>query len=160
MIVPLPDDNPGLAISLNAAYLDSEYVDFSQGSGYEEGSGIFSGNLDFTGNEIVRAPKLSAGMSIVQSLLLGMDHELEFGFSGYYNSGFYYTAQNTVEEPEFLTIGSRIGYVYLPWDMRLTAFVKNALNEKHNIAKFQTDFGVNTTLAPPRQYGMRVEWTY
>src|SRR3546814_1482602 len=80
--------------------------------------------------------------------------------SDLYNSGFSYTPQNTVTEPSYTLVNGRVSYFFIPWNLRLTAFGKNLTKEHYHYSKFQTDFGVNQTLAPPIQYGLRLEWTY
>src|SRR3546814_1088565 len=57
--VPFPMLNPGFVISANMGYLDAIYTDYRDGAGYDEKTGLFSNNIDFTGNDIVRTPKYS-----------------------------------------------------------------------------------------------------
>src|SRR3546814_17058236 len=59
--VPFPMLNPGFVISANMGYLDAIYTDYRDGAGYDEKTGLFSNNIDFTGNDIVRTPKYSGG---------------------------------------------------------------------------------------------------
>jgi iron complex outermembrane recepter protein len=158
--VPFSDWNPGFVVSANLGYLDAVYTDYQDGAGYDERTGLFSNNLDFTGNNIVRTPKLSGGVVLSQAFPIGSRHEVEIAVDGYYNDGFNYTPQNTVKEPAYTLVNGRISYLFLPWNLRITAFGKNLTDERYHFSKFQTDFGVNQTLAPPLQYGLRLEWTY
>ncbi|MGQ0700996.1 MAG: TonB-dependent receptor [Panacagrimonas sp.] len=160
ILTPFPEWNPGLAVTANGAYLDSEYLSFTDGSGFREEDGVFADNLDFTGNEIVRAPEFSGGASLVQTFSATSNSDIELGLDYYYNSGFFYVPQNTVDEPSYSLLGTRVSYFFSPWDLRVTAYMTNALDEEHRLARFQTDFGVNTTLAAPRQYGVRVAWEF
>lgn len=158
--VPMPELNPGFVVSANLGYLQAIYTDYQNGAGYSEGTGLFSNNLDFTGNDIVRTPKYSGGIVLTQAIPVGDRHELEMGVDWYYNSGFSYTPQNTVKEAAYSLLNGRVSYHYIPWNLRLTAFGKNLTDERYHHSKFQTDFGVNQTLAAPVQYGLRLEWTY
>ena len=160
ILTPFPNWNPGLAITANAAYLDSEYLSFTDGSGFRESDGVFDNNLDFTGNEIVRAPEFSGGASVVQSFAATANSEIELGVDYYYNSGFFYVPQNSVDEPAYSLLGARSSWLYAPWELRITAFATNLLDEEYRLARFQTDFGVNTTLAAPREYGLRISWQF
>ncbi|HKY91114.1 MAG TPA: hypothetical protein VJM11_08740, partial [Nevskiaceae bacterium] len=54
--------------------------------------------------------------------------------------------------------GARVSYLYEGWGLRLTAFCKNLGDEKYTAGTLQTDFGSLTTLAPPRTYGLRLNW--
>src|SRR3546814_13907608 len=82
--------NPCFVISANMGYLDAIYTDYRDGAGYDEKTGLFSNNIDFTGNDIVRTPKYSGGIVLTQTIPLGYRHELELSVDGYYNSGFSY----------------------------------------------------------------------
>lgn len=159
-IIPFPNWNPGLVVNLNMGYLDAKYTEFSEGAGYDENTGLFSDNLDFGGNDIVRTPDTTGGVAITQAIPIGTDHEFEIGADYYYNSGFSYTPQNSVKEPSYTLLNGRISYLYVPLGLRLTAFGKNMENKRYHYSKLQTDFGVNQTLAAPRQYGVRVELEY
>src|SRR3546814_14980983 len=71
-----------------------------------EGTGIFFGRLpggintgrDFTGNKITRTPKLSGTLGVNQLIDNVGNGNLELAANVYYNSGFYYLAQNRSEE--------------------------------------------------------------
>jgi len=160
LIVPLPNANPGLVLTAGAAYLDAIYTDYRNGSGFNSTTGVFSNNMDHTGNRIVRSPKLTANLGFVQTLEAGDDGEVEFGADWYYNSGYFFTAQNSVEQGAYDLFGARVSYLYKPWNLRVTAFGQNLADERYNIGKFELDFGVNTTLADPRTYGCKLEWTF
>ncbi len=157
--LPFPDFDPGLAISFNAAYVDAQYDDFNPCPGFREGSGLYAANLDCSGNKIVRAPKNSGSVGLVQAVDL-QNGSLEFAIDNYFNSGFYYDAFNTVKEKAYSTLGGRVSYLYDPWKTRVTVFAKNALNERYHIQQFQNDFGLTKTLAPPREFGLRVLWDF
>lgn len=159
-LVPFPNWNPGFVVNANLGYLDAIYTDYREGAGYDENTGVFTNDIDFTGNDIVRTPELTGGIAFSQAITLGINHEFEVGADYYYNSGFAYTPQNTVLEPSYTLLNARASYLYIPWELRLTAFVQNLEDERYHFSKFQTDFGVNQTLSPPRQYGLRLQWTY
>ncbi|MGQ0622886.1 MAG: TonB-dependent receptor [Panacagrimonas sp.] len=157
--LPMAQTNPGLAITGNLAYVDATYTDFTDGSGFLPGSGLIATHLDFSGNEIVRAPKLSGGLGIVQAIELERS-SVELAVDGYSNSGFYYDAFNTVEEKAYTLVNARISYLHAPWNLRTTLFGKNLLDERYHVQQFQTDFGINKTLAAPVEYGLRLTWEF
>ena len=157
--MPMPNLNPGLAITGNAAYVDAKYTNFKDGSGFGPNTGLYVTGQDFSGNEIVRAPKYSGGLAVVQAIELDRG-TLEFAVDGYYNSGFYYDAFNTVEEKAYTLMNARISYLHAPWNLRITLFGKNVLDERYHFQQFQTDFGVTKTLAAPREMGVRLNWDF
>lgn len=159
-LFPQLTDN-GLVMTLSGAYLDTEYTSYTNGSGYDEQTSVFSSGNDYTGNRVVRAPKFSGTVGLLQSFQTGSG-PVEIGADYYYNSGFYYLAQNTpsVEEKAYGTLGANISYLYEPWNVRVTVFGRNLLRENYNLARFRTDFGTNDTIAPLDTYGIRLNWDF
>ena len=160
LLLPMPESNPGLVLTAGGVYLDSEYTDYRNGSGFDPTTGAFRDDLDHTGNTIVRAPEFTGNLGAVQTLALSNNGEVELGVDWYYNSGYFFTAQNSVEQGAYDLLGARISYFHIPWELRLTFFGNNLLDERYNIGKFELDFGVNTTLAEPRTYGLRAQWMF
>jgi len=167
---PLPNLNPGLALSGGATYLDAIYTDYRDGSGYDDDTGLYFGSdaltgdsaRDFTGNDIVRTPKFTSFLSANQLVHLGDFGDVEFGLDYYYNSGFNTTPQNSphYEQDQYELFNARVSYFYDPWGIQLTAFVENAKNKDYFQSILQQDFGRTVTLAPPRLYGFKVKWDF
>ena len=159
LLSPMPEANPGLAITANAAYVDAKYTDFPNGSGFDPATGIFRNGLDLSGNRIVRTPKWSGSLGVSQSVEMPQG-SLEAAVDGYFNSGFFYDAYNQVEEDAYTLLNARLSYLHDPWNLRLTLFAKNLLDRRYHITRLQTDFGISDTLAPPREYGLRLHWDF
>ena len=167
---PMPLSNPGLAIAAGATYLDGEYTDYPNGSGYDDDTGLYFGEdslvggpaRDFTGNDIVRTPDVTATLSVNQFIGGGSWGDWELGVDYYYNSGFNFTPQNSpyFEQPAYDTWAGRVSYFYNPWGLQLTAFVENAQGTDYYQSLLQQDFGRTVTLAPPRLYGLRMKWNF
>ncbi|MDB5968394.1 MAG: hypothetical protein JWQ90_844 [Hydrocarboniphaga sp.] len=167
-----PELLPGLIATANGAYLDAKYTDYPNASGFTDqgipfggsgfvlGGGVLPGQ-DFAGNRIVRSPKFSGTGGLSYTFDVGPG-TVETGADVYYNSGYFYTAQNLsrAEEPSYATLDARISYLYTPWRLRITAFGKNLTNTLHAINKLPTDIGTWTTYAPPVTYGVRVNWDF
>src|SRR3546814_8840567 len=60
--VPFPMLNPGFVISANMGYLDAIYTDYRDGAGYDEKTGLFSNNIDFTGRSEEHTSELQSLM--------------------------------------------------------------------------------------------------
>lgn len=166
MWVPLPLTAPGLVMTATGAFLNAEYTSYQNGSGFDEESGLAFGGeqgngRDFSGNSIVRTPDFSGNIGIAYAFEFE-DSELEVAADAYYNSGYYFSAQNTSrsEQDEYHVYNARISYLYLPWNVRFTAFGKNMGNEHYALSELPTDFGTNQQLAPPATYGIRLNWDY
>ncbi|MDB5969679.1 MAG: TonB-dependent receptor [Hydrocarboniphaga sp.] len=161
-LTPLPDLDPGLAVTANGAYLHTVYDKFTSADDFNPTTGIYSSNLDNTGHEIERTPKFSGGVGVTQTMEAGRTGELELGADVYYNSGFFYTATNDDNDKEdaYKLVNARVSYLYTPWDLRITAFGKNLFDERYHTGLFQTDFGILSNLAYPVTYGLRVDWIF
>lgn len=150
---------PQLMILLSGAYLDGEYLSYPNASGFDEESGLYFSDGDFSGNTTSRSPKVTANIGLNYSLELGAG-SLELATDGYYNSGYYHDAQNRLEEDEHVLYNAHASYHYEPWDLRLTMFGKNLGNEYVNYVQYQNDFGRLESAASPRVYGLRLNWQY
>ena len=173
---PLPSLDPGLTLGGNASWLKAKYRDYTNARGFCERDGevenqpescnslpdgLAYDNGDFSGNRIVRTPKFSGNFTLSQSFEIP-GGPIEIAGDYYYNSGYYYLAQNTPNtfEDAFDIINARISYLYRPWSLRATAFGANLGDERYNLAQFHTDFGRHDSLAPPRTWGLRLNWDF
>lgn len=170
---PMPEWNPGLAITGGATYLDAFYTDYRNGSGYDDDTGLYfgedsltaaagNGPRDFTGNRIVRTPRLSSNISLNQYLHAGDWGGFEIGVDYYYNSGYNTTPQNSphYEQAQYELWNTRLSYFYDPAGIQVTAFVNNAKDKDHFDSILQQDFGRTVTLAAPKTYGVRLKWEF
>lgn len=157
--LPMPDLNPGLAFNGNVAYVDAKYSDFKEGNGFNEDTGIYEQNQDYSGNKIVRTPKLSGGLGVVQAVEIS-GGSIEIGVDGYYNSGFFYDASNNIEEDPYSILNGRVSFLHERSNVRVTAYGKNLLDRRYHLAQFETDFGLINTLAPPKEFGLRFNWDF
>ncbi|HKY92124.1 MAG TPA: TonB-dependent receptor, partial [Nevskiaceae bacterium] len=165
----LPQAVPGLVATLSGMYLDGEYTDYENGSGYDEATGLFYGagsltgapGRSYTGNETIRTPKFSGTFGLNYNFDLWKGN-LEIAGDVYYNDGFFYTADNKdrVAEKSYHLINARISYLYTPWGLRVTAFGKNMNDGKYHNQMFENDFSTWKTLAPPSYYGVRLNWDF
>lgn len=150
----------GLVLTLGGAVLDPRYTDFPCGQGFNN-LGVYTACNDYTGQQIVRSPKFSGTVGLSQTFDVP-GGSLELATDYYYNSGFYYLPQNTDfnHENAYGVMGARISYLYEQWNLRMTVFGKNVLNEKYNYSRFTNDFGALDALAPPAVYGVRLNWDF
>lgn len=159
--LPMPNANPGLSIAAGAAYLDAIYTSFPDGSGFDETTGLQRGNQDYTGNRMVRTPEWTGNLGITQQIDTRYG-PFEIAADGYYNDGFYFLPQNGERswEPSYVMVNGRLSYLVDNWGLRLTVFGHNLTDERYNIAQFHTDFGRLDTMAPPRTFGVRLNWDF
>lgn len=174
-VLPMPQRNPGLVLTLGGSWLDAIYTDYRNGSGYDEDTGLsFRSDCgddpdnpsgprcrDFSGNRIVRTPEFSGAASLSQTVDV-RSGSVEVGVDYYYNGGFFYLAQNSENsfESSYRVVNARVSYLHAPWNLRVTVFGENLLDERYRLAQFHTDFGRADTLAPPVVVGLRLNWDF
>ena len=160
IIVPF-SANPGFVLTMNGSYLDATYVSYPGASGFDENTGLVFTDGDFSGNQITRTPEFTGTFSVSQTLDFS-EGSLEVAADAYYNSGFFFTAQNTdlAKQDEYYLVNLRASYLYEPWNLRLTGFVRNALEEKYKNSSITVDFGTSDTLAEPRVFGLKLHYAY
>lgn len=146
-----------LVLTGGAAFIKAEYTKFTNGSGYAEGTGLYEAGQDYSGNQIVRSPDVTASLTLSKTWYI-YDNPLEVSIDGYYSSEQYYDTSNvsTSLQEAYSTYGARISYLYEPWQMRLTAFGKNLGDELYQTGGFGSDFGFKPNYGPPRLYGMKM----
>lgn len=149
-----------LTFNAGGAYLDSVYESFPNGSGFDEDTGVLTTDNDFSGNRVVRTPEFSGNAGLTQAFGDFLGGNWEVGLSYYYNSGFFYLAQNTsnVEEDAYDLLDARISYTHSPTGVKLTAFGSNLLDSEYNISRFPNDFGTNDAPGPKRVFGLRFNY--
>jgi len=166
---PFTKVDPGLVVTGGLTYLKGIFTDYPKGSGYgflTPNDGIFFGTLplgietgkDFTGNKITRTPKLSGTFGLNQLIDNVGNGNLELAANVYFNSGFYYLAQNspTSKQDSYYVLNASLSYFYEPWRLRTTLFGSNLNDERYTYSKFILDTGTLEYLAPPRTFGIRL----
>lgn len=166
---PLPDALPGLVLTGAGAYLDGEYLEYENGSGFDETTGLYFGTgsltfqpgRDFAGNTTVRTPEYTFNFGPTYSFD-APGGNVEIGGSVYYNSGYYFSAQNKdgVDQPKYYLYNARISYLHAGSGIRLSVFGKNLADKFYWYNKFETDFNTIGTAAPPRTFGVRLDYQF
>jgi iron complex outermembrane recepter protein len=149
-----------LALSGGAAWLDTEYQEFDGASGFDD-NGSFVSDQDYSGNELIRTPKLTATLALSKAWELP-GGPFEAVFDAYYTDDFFYEASNreASRQKSYWLLGARLSYLFERWDLRVTAGVRNLTDVFYTAGFFATDFGVQPTLAPPRSYFAQLIWNF
>lgn len=168
-LTPMPDSNPGLAISGSGTYLKARYTDYKDGRGFDEDTGLAFGEgsttqlpaRDFTGNKTVRSPKVTFALAVSQAIQV-TGGSIEVGADVFSNSGFFFLPQNSelYKRDEYQLYNARVSYFYDAWGAQFTLFGENVTDETYNEVVFVDDFGRNQVLNNPRTYGMRVQFAF
>lgn len=156
----LPDWIDSLVLSVAGAYVDAKYLEYTGGSGYNKNTGFLELNQDYSGNKMVRTPKWSGSASLAKSWELGWG-SVESAVDSYYTSKIWYVASNErYGEESYVLFNARVSALYEPWKLRVTLFGENLSDKAYALSRFPNDFGAPETLAAPRAFGMRVDWSF
>lgn len=157
----LPSVFSNLVLTAGATLLDTEYLDYPCGQGFAPNTGFYSPCMDLSGSRIGRAPKFTGSASLSQTFEVP-GGPLEIAADYYYNSGYYYLAQENpdYEEPAYGVLGAHVSYRYEPWRLRVTVFGRNILDKYYRAGIIPTDFGAIDNPAPPSVYGARLSWDF
>lgn len=161
-LVPLfPSTIDNLILIANGTYLDAVYTEYTNASGFDPTTGLLSTGNDFSGNRVTRTPEFSGALGLSKTTAV-RGGELEIGADLYYNSGFFYLAQNAPQDEEdaYIVANARISYLYESWNLRTTVFGRNITDEKYNYGRFHVDFGTADYLAPGASYGIKFNWQF
>lgn len=153
--------NDGLVFTLGFSYLDSTYSSYPNASGFDEDTGQYSQDNDFSGNRVIQTPKYTVSTGLNQTFQFG-NSTLDVGVDYYYNDGFFFLAQNSEnsEVESYQTVGVTASYLYSPWDLRLSLFGRNILDEEYLGGRFVNDFGVVDYPAPKSTAGATLKWQF
>lgn len=151
----------GLVMTLGVSYLDSTYSSYPNASGFDELTGVYSNNYDFSGNRVVQTPKFTVAAGLNQTFQFD-NGTLDFGVDYYYNDGYFFLAQNSKisEVPHYQTVGLTASYLYQPWDVRINVFGRNILNEEYLAGRFVNDFGVIDYATQKSSVGISLQWEF
>lgn len=167
---PLPEWDPGLALTGAATYLDGRYTDYPNGKGFDTTTGLAFGNdgteplpaRDFKHNRIVRTPNFTGNLGINQSISVGANGRLELAADTNYSSGFFFLPQDSglYARNPYNIVNARVSYFFEHPKVEITGFVQNIGNVSYNEVVFVDDFGRNQVLNAPRAFGVRLKWSF
>lgn len=146
-----------LVLSLAADYLRGEYGNFV-GRAFRPETGTSDEQIDFSGNETVRTPKLSGTFAVNYSFPITDRFQGEASGDVYYNSGFYYDPLNTLTQEAYKSVGLRLGAFDPVTNIRVTFYGKNLTDDVYFTQKYRQDFGDTGFYGQARTYGVFFTW--
>lgn len=167
---PMPVWNPGLAISGGATYIDAEYTDYKNASGFDEDTGLFYGpgsttglpGRDFTGHRVARTPKFSSNLSLNQFISMGDFGELEIGIDYAFKSDFFLSSaenRNSLQ-PQYELWSGRVSWMYEPLGLTLTGYIKNAKDELYFVQLLENDYGIQANYGGAKTVGAKIKFAF
>ncbi len=152
----------GLVLAGGVGWLETaEYTAYPDARGYTDNSGQAQEGQDFSGNRIVKTPKISGNLALAKSWTIG-NGNLEAAVNMYYTDEFFNEPSNRelTVQPAYKLWGAHVSYLYEPWQLRVSAFGANLTDQYHTRGIQPTDFGDQQTIGTPRTYGLRLGWEF
>lgn len=167
------DATPDLRVTLGGSYVDSEYSSFPAAQVYVQTPaagctaqflpypcGNFSASVDATGNQLQNAPRFTGTASVDY----GIDSSAgRFGINvnGNYNSGFPFDAGGHVRQAKYLLVNAELSFSPKNMEgLRVIAWGKNLSNHDYIQGSLPTFYSDLVSWAPPRTYGVRLEYHF
>jgi iron complex outermembrane recepter protein len=152
-IEPVFNVTDDLRISGSLSYLNSKYDDYPNASILVPSGlgGNVAASIDASDNYTIRSPKWTTGAAVSYQKDIAMGRLL-FDGNVYYNDGFFFEAGNRVKQPSYTLLNFELGWE--PKDnLKVSAWVRNVLDEQYAIANVVSTNVDSIALAPPRSYG-------
>ncbi|MGE4430322.1 MAG: TonB-dependent receptor [Sphingobium sp.] len=150
-----------LRLRFGLSVLDTEFTSFPNAqcsSRSPEGlTSQFTCNA--TGNSLTRSPKFTATLSPSYGIDTDMGR-FDISATYVYNSGFFWEPDNRIKQPSYSLLSGQIGWTEKDGHLGVKAFAKNLTNEKYALWMVAFAFGDEYAAAPPRTYGVEVNFKF
>lgn len=167
------DATPDLHFTLGGSYVDSKYSSFPAAQVYVQTPaagctaqflpfpcGNFSASVDATGNQLQNAPKFTATGSIDYGVDTGAGR-FGINLNGSYNSGFPFDAGGHVRQKKYALVNAELSFSPKGLEgLRLIAWGKNLSDHDYIQGSLPTFYSDLVSWAPPRTYGVRLEYHF
>jgi iron complex outermembrane receptor protein len=152
-----------LTLFAGLAWLDTEYKSFPNAQVTVPPPPPAGGNIvstgDVSGNDLVRAPKLSGSFAFDYRLPSSVG---EWGISGsYVHTGkFYWEPDNRRRHPAVGLVNGELGWTSIDERWRLYVFGRNLTDKEYSQFTSGGQLGDQAAPAAPRTYGLGVDFTF
>jgi iron complex outermembrane recepter protein len=156
-----------LDFTAGIAFLDSEYEDFdsfpasvpSIPGGVTGAGGNISVITDVRGNDMVRAPEMTANLSATYTVPMASG-ELSMTGMWYYNDGYCFESACRVVQESYDVVNASISYLTGDEKWKITGWVNNLFDEEYINGALQINTGDLAVYSRPRYGGVRAEYYF
>jgi len=152
------------SIDLSAAYSHATYKDYKNAAvsvPIVNASGVptLTGNrtvfLDVSGNQVLRAPKFTAGINTTYTLPTPVfGGSLRGNLTAYYSSGYPFDVIGRIETGSYETVNARLTWLSPSEQFQLSAWVTNLTDDDHIISVSESAVADRATRTRPRSFGV------
>lgn len=148
-------------VRFGAAYLDTKFQDFPNAQcSSRDAAGLTSLFIcDASGNNLTRSPKFTATISPSYGFDTNIGR-IDLSATYVYNSGFFWEPDNRIKQPSYSLLSGQVGWTDESEHFGVKAFAKNLTNEKYALWMVAFAFGDEYAAAPPRTYGVEVNFKF
>jgi iron complex outermembrane receptor protein len=151
-----------LQISANLTLLDPQYGPFPGAPSYQPkpGGGNALSSTDATGNQMVRAPRIASSLGVNYSVPITDELETSFDVNWQHSGKYYMEVNNRLFQPAYELVSGQIALGRRDEAWRLRLWARN-LNDAQYYSSFESSaFGDNASPAPPRTYGVNLDFKF
>lgn len=154
-----PMDN--LSVYGGFTFLDAEYDRFRNGPVYIfPGTGGVGTTIgDVSGNETAMAPDFSGSLGFTYTVPVGDAREVRLSALYNYNSGYYFDPDESSHQDGYHVFNASAEYV-LNDNWSVSLWGRNLTDDEYRAQMSAVQTGMAEVLAPPRTYGVSVEYNY
>ena len=160
-----------LLLTAGVAVIDSEYKDFtnfpaqvqSPSGGFTGAGGNSTVMSSVVGNDMVRAPELSANLTATYTTsleTLGLGGFMSMTGVWYYNDGYCFESSCRGVQESYDVVNASLSYTTADEHWKISGWVNNLFDEKYLSQYLQVPTGDLGLLARPRNGGIRVEYFF
>lgn len=141
----------------------AEYDDFPDAAAFGRGrnaNGSFTQfEFDATGERLIRAPELTANMS------LDYEHQTDNGLfdasaNVSYSSKIYHDIYHIIEQDDYVTLSARAGYLFSDSGIRVGVYGRNLTNEDYIAHGYSSSQGFTAAYARPQEVGLSLDYSF
>lgn len=151
----------GLRLRLAGAYTHSEYKDFGIAPFFAPlpagGNSTFSGNA--SGKQLIRTPELTTTVGVRYETAVG-GGKVDFSGDVYYNSGFFWTFENSYRQRPYEVVNAQIGWSPDGEHFRISLYGKNLTDSLYSMGTSVTTAATAEAYARPRSYGIAANFKF
>ena len=149
-----------LTLNAGIGLLETEYEDFDCVITVPTGIG---GNAQIptpggcNGNNLIRSPEMTGNIGAILDIPTDAGN-FRASFNWYFNDGFYWEPDNRVKEPSYDVLNAELSWTAVSGAWRVRVFGNNLTDEAYSIYLNTGQFGDLAALAPPRTWGVGLDF--
>jgi iron complex outermembrane receptor protein len=154
-VIPIP----GLMLSINSAYIDSEVVSWEDAPCHNDQT-FLSEDCNAAGNRLGSSPEWTVSTDLSYAFFYG-SNEFVVGVNHYYNGGFFFdAAENELEQEPYDLIGARAVWRQTEWGTTVQLTGKNLGSTDYRNYGIIFEAGEQVLYSPSKEWFLSLTWEF